>query len=46
MTNIGFLGIGKLGMDCAEVFATKYQVRGYDINKNLQSDSVQICVTS
>ena len=46
MTNVGFLGIGKLGMDCAEVFATKYQVRGYDINKNLQSDSVQICDTA
>jgi len=29
--NIGFLGLGKLGLDCAEVFATKYPVYGYDI---------------
>ena len=45
-TNIGFLGIGKLGMDCAEVFAERYTVRGYDINKNLHSDSVEICNTA
>jgi UDPglucose 6-dehydrogenase len=29
--NIGFIGLGKLGLDCAEVFAEKYQVYGYDI---------------
>jgi len=29
--NIGFIGLGKLGMDCAEVFAQKYTVRGFDI---------------
>ena len=45
-TNIGFLGIGKLGMDCAEVFAERYTVRGYDINKNLHSDSIEICDTA
>jgi UDP-N-acetyl-D-mannosaminuronate dehydrogenase len=31
MKNIGFIGLGKLGLDCAEVFAEKYTVRGYDI---------------
>ena len=29
--NIGFIGLGKLGLDCAEVFAEKFTVRGYDI---------------
>ncbi|SVB28086.1 uncharacterized protein METZ01_LOCUS180940, partial [marine metagenome] len=29
--NISFIGLGKLGLDCAESFATKYQVVGYDI---------------
>jgi len=28
---IGFIGIGKLGMACAEVMATKHDVTGYDI---------------
>jgi len=30
---IGFIGVGKLGQDCAEVMATKYEVEGYDVNK-------------
>jgi UDPglucose 6-dehydrogenase len=38
---IGFIGLGKLGLDCAEVFATKYQVVGFDIYPR-QSDSVVI----
>ena len=29
--NIGFIGIGKLGMDAAEVMATKHKVCGYDV---------------
>ena len=29
--NIGFIGLGKLGLDCAEVMAEKYNVCGYDI---------------
>ena len=29
--NIGFIGLGKLGLECAEVFAEYYTVRGYDI---------------
>ena len=31
MNNVGFIGLGKLGLDCAEVFAEKYKVFGYDI---------------
>ena len=31
MAKIGFIGLGKLGLDCAEAFAEKHQVWGYDI---------------
>ena len=40
--NIGFIGLGKLGLDCAEVFAQYYTVRGYDIYLRT-SGSVKIC---
>jgi UDPglucose 6-dehydrogenase len=30
--NIGFIGLGKLGKDVAEVFSEKHYVEGYDIN--------------
>jgi len=40
--NIGFIGLGKLGLDCAEVFAECYTVRGYDVSPR-HSDMVQIC---
>jgi UDPglucose 6-dehydrogenase len=40
--NIGFIGLGKLGLDCAEVFAEHYTVRGYDIALRT-SDTVQVC---
>lgn len=39
---IGFIGLGKLGLDCAEVFAEHYEVRGYDIAPRT-SDLVQVC---
>ena len=40
---IGFIGIGKLGLDCAEVFAEHYDtVLGYDIYPR-HSDSVKVC---
>jgi len=42
MKNIGFIGIGKLGMDCAEVMAEKFTVRGYDIYPRT-SDLVKVC---
>ena len=31
MQRIGFIGLGKLGLDCAEVFAEQYPTSGYDI---------------
>jgi UDPglucose 6-dehydrogenase len=40
--NIGFIGLGKLGLDCAEVFAEKYTVRGYDIYPR-ESKLVKVC---
>ena len=40
--NIGFIGLGKLGLDCAEVFAEKHTVYGYDIYPRT-SDSVKVC---
>jgi UDPglucose 6-dehydrogenase len=39
---IGFIGLGKLGLDCAEVFAEKFEVRGYDVEPRT-SDLVQVC---
>jgi UDPglucose 6-dehydrogenase len=30
---VGFIGLGKLGLDCAEIFAQKYKTLGYDIYK-------------
>lgn len=38
---IGWIGVGKLGMDCAEVMAEKHDVWGYDIVPR-QSDSVRV----
>lgn len=38
---IGFIGLGKLGMDCAEVMATKHQVVGYDVEHRV---SQSVCV--
>jgi len=42
MKNIGFIGIGKLGLECAEVLAEKFTVRGYDTSPRT-SDQVQVC---
>ena len=42
MQKIGFIGIGKLGLDCAEVMAEKHEVRGYDIYPRT-SDTVRVC---
>lgn len=41
---IGFIGIGKLGMSCAEVMATKHDVTGYDIYPKT-SDKIKIAAT-
>ncbi len=40
--NIGFIGLGKLGLDCAEIFAGPYKVRGYDIAPRY-SNKIEIC---
>jgi UDPglucose 6-dehydrogenase len=42
MINVGFIGLGKLGMDAAEVFAEHYTVRGYDIVPRT-SATVEVC---
>jgi len=42
LNSIGFIGLGKLGLDCAEVFAEQYSVFGFDIYSR-QSGSVNIC---
>jgi UDPglucose 6-dehydrogenase len=42
MKNIGFIGLGKLGLDCAEVMAEKHNVRGFDIYPRT-SDTVKVC---
>ena len=42
MKKIGFIGLGKLGLDCAEVFTEHYEVRGYDIYPRI-SDLVKVC---
>jgi len=41
-TNIGFIGLGKLGLDCAEVFAEHYKTFGYDIAPR-SSKTVHVC---
>ena len=42
--NVGFIGVGKLGMACAEVMASKHNVTGYDIYP-VQSDKITIAST-
>jgi UDPglucose 6-dehydrogenase len=39
---IGVIGLGKLGLDCAEVFAEHHDVRGYDVFPRV-SDTVKVC---
>lgn len=38
---VGFIGLGKLGMSCAEVLSEQYDVTGYDIYPK-QSDKIKI----
>jgi len=38
---VGFIGVGKLGMACAETMASKHTVTGYDIYPR-QSDKIKI----
>jgi len=41
---IGFIGLGKLGLDCAEVFAEKYPTCGYDVSPR-ESETVTVYPT-
>jgi len=41
---VGFIGIGKLGLPCAEVMAQEYDVTGYDIYPKV-SDKIKISDT-
>ena len=43
--NISFIGLGKLGLECAEAFATKHTVFGYDIRPKT-SNLVAVCATA
>lgn len=38
---VGFIGLGKLGLSCAETMASKYEVTGYDIYPR-SSDCIKI----
>ena len=42
--NVGFIGVGKLGMACAETMASKHNVTGYDIYP-VKSDKITIATT-
>ncbi len=44
LKTVGFVGIGKLGLPCAEVMAEKYDVTGYDIYPK-NSDKIKISST-
>ena len=46
---IGFVGLGKLGRDVAEVMSEYYNVVGYDINKDIKTtitkaETLELCV--
>ena len=42
MKKIGFVGLGKLGLPCAEAISKKkYDVRGYDVNK-VKSNKIKV----
>ena len=42
--NVGFIGVGKLGMACAETMASRHNVTGYDIYPRT-SDTIKIATT-
>jgi UDPglucose 6-dehydrogenase len=39
---VGIIGLGKLGLDCAEVFTEHHEVRGYDVVPRV-SGTVKVC---
>lgn len=42
---IGFIGVGKLGKDAAEVMAQKHEVIGYDVNPNVSPENFSMVST-
>ena len=43
-SKIGFIGLGKLGMPCAEAIAKKgFAVSGFDIDRSKRSEVIDIC---
>ena len=40
--NVGFIGLGKLGLPCAEVMASHYNVIGYDTDHNKDVDKIAL----
>ena len=44
LNTVGFVGIGKLGLPCAEVMAQHYDVTGFDIYPK-KSDKIKISKT-
>lgn len=44
MKKVAMIGLGKLGLPCAEVMAAHYNVTGFDIS-TVVSDSVKVCAT-
>jgi len=44
MKKIAMIGLGKLGLPCAEVMANHYDITGFDINE-VVSDKVRVCAT-
>ena len=44
LKTVGFIGIGKLGLPCAEVMAQEYDVTGYDIYPKV-SDKITVSDT-
>ena len=44
MKKVAMIGLGKLGLPCAEVMAAHYDVTGFDIS-TVGSDKVKVCAT-
>ncbi len=42
---VGMIGLGKLGLPCAEVMATKHEVTGFDLDPAIQSETLKIAKT-
>lgn len=39
---VAMIGLGKLGLPCAEVMSEKYHVTGYDVDKTIASNKIEI----